>query len=201
MNWVSIAMKTPAITAQKPPITQVASGGVNPLKYRAMVDDISGWFTDHPLYDPQGQPILVPEWNFPGRGRVERQLNRAMAVLTRTEQVLTAIEAALFEAERELSQEDLWRNIRQTVPLSQTVSEQITGLRMLRYTAERDDAGAIKPYLDSESHSVKSEAVNALRVIVDPSQNPDLTPTVAFRVTELARGLAPNATQSPRAPP
>jgi len=43
----------------------------------------------------------------------------------------------------------------------------ITGLRLLRHAGERSDAGAIKPYLDSESHSVKSEAINALRVIVD----------------------------------
>ncbi|CAG4925704.1 unnamed protein product, partial [Acidithrix sp. C25] len=34
------------------------------------------WFLEHPLYDSQGQPILVPEWNFPGRGRVQKQLAR-----------------------------------------------------------------------------------------------------------------------------
>jgi alcohol-forming fatty acyl-CoA reductase len=88
-----------------PAITQVASGGVNPLKYRAMIDYISGWFTEHPLYDPEGQPILVPEWNFPGRGKVESQLNRAMAVLTRTEKVLNALplrgEQAQFTARLE----------------------------------------------------------------------------------------------------
>ncbi|MDJ0770291.1 MAG: HAD-IB family phosphatase [Ilumatobacter sp.] len=74
-----------------PAITQVASGGINPLKYRAMIDFISGWFTDNPLYDPEGQPILVPEWNFPGRGRVEGQLNRAKSVLSRTERTLQAL--------------------------------------------------------------------------------------------------------------
>ncbi|MEO6570381.1 MAG: HAD-IB family phosphatase [Ilumatobacteraceae bacterium] len=72
-------------------ITQVASGGVNPLKYRAMIDYISGWFTEHPLYDPEGQPILVPEWNFPGRGKVQSQLNRALTVLNRTEQALNVL--------------------------------------------------------------------------------------------------------------
>ncbi len=35
------------------------------------------WFTEHPLYDSDGQPIVVPEWSFPGRGRVQRQLHRA----------------------------------------------------------------------------------------------------------------------------
>jgi fatty acyl-CoA reductase len=76
---------------QAPPITQVASGGVNPLKYRAMIDYISGWFTEHPLYDPEGQPILVPEWNFPGRGKVEGQLLRAKNILSRTEKTLQAL--------------------------------------------------------------------------------------------------------------
>ena len=35
----------------------------------------SGWFTEHPLYDAEGQPIVVPEWRFPGRGRVQGQLD------------------------------------------------------------------------------------------------------------------------------
>ena len=89
-----------------PAITQVASGGVNPLKYRAMIDYISGWFTEHPLYDAEGQPILVPEWNFPGRGKVESQLNRAMAVLTRTEKVLNALPLRGRQAEFTAALED-----------------------------------------------------------------------------------------------
>jgi HAD superfamily phosphoserine phosphatase-like hydrolase len=74
-----------------PPITQVASGGVNPLKYKTLVDNVSAWFTAHPLYDSEGQPILVPEFRFPGRGRVQGQLNRAKAVITRGEHVLQAL--------------------------------------------------------------------------------------------------------------
>ncbi len=89
-----------------PAITQVASGGVNPLKYRAMIDYISGWFTEHPLYDSEGQPILVPEWNFPGRGKVESQLNRAMTVLTRTEKVLNALPLRGKQAEFTATLED-----------------------------------------------------------------------------------------------
>ena len=74
-----------------PAICQVASGGVNPLKYRTLVDNVSGWFTEHPLYDSEGQPIVVPEFRFPGRGRVQGQLTRAMAVITRGEKVLQAL--------------------------------------------------------------------------------------------------------------
>ena len=76
---------------EAPRITQVASGGINPLRYRALVDDVSSWFTANPLYDNDGQPILVPEWRFPGRGRVQSQLQRAKTVITRTESVLQAL--------------------------------------------------------------------------------------------------------------
>ncbi len=58
-------------------ITQVASGTRNPLHYRRLVELVSGWFGENPLYDQKGQPIAVPEWSFPGRGAVERQLDRA----------------------------------------------------------------------------------------------------------------------------
>jgi fatty acyl-CoA reductase len=74
-----------------PAITQVASGGVNPLRYRTLVDNVSGWFTEHPLYDSEGQPIVVPEFRFPGRGRVQVQLTRAKAAITRGEKVLQAL--------------------------------------------------------------------------------------------------------------
>ena len=74
-----------------PAITQVASGSVNPLKYRTLVDNVSAWFTAHPLYDAAGQPIVVPEWRFPGRGRVQGQLTRAKAAISRGEQVLQAL--------------------------------------------------------------------------------------------------------------
>ncbi len=74
-----------------PKITQVASGSINPLKYRQLVDNVSGWFTEHPLYDEEGQPIVVPEWSFPGRGRVEGQLNRAKTLIERGERTLQAL--------------------------------------------------------------------------------------------------------------
>ncbi len=76
---------------EAPPITQVASGGINPLSYRTMVDSVTGWFTEHPLYDPKGQPIMVPEWRFPGRGRVQGQLERAKKMLTTGERALQSL--------------------------------------------------------------------------------------------------------------
>ncbi len=74
-----------------PRITQVASGGINPLKYKTLVDNVRTWFTEHPLYDAEGQPIVVPEWQFPARGKVQQQLKRAKTVVTRTERALQAL--------------------------------------------------------------------------------------------------------------
>ncbi len=74
-----------------PAIVQVASGSVNPLRYSALVDNIRTWFTAHPIYDNLGQPIAVPEWSFPGRGKVEGQLTRAKNLLTRGERALQAL--------------------------------------------------------------------------------------------------------------
>ncbi|MGH9138147.1 MAG: HAD-IB family hydrolase, partial [Acidimicrobiales bacterium] len=74
-----------------PAICQVASGAVNPLKYRTLVDNIRGWFTEHPIYDAAGQPIIVPEWRFPGRGRVQGQLTTAKTAISRGERLLHAL--------------------------------------------------------------------------------------------------------------
>lgn len=94
-----------------PAISQVASGGVNPLKYGTMVDHVSDWFTKHPLYDNKGQPIMVPEWSYPGRGKVERQLNLALKGLTAAERVLAALplrgERAEFAATIENRKQEL----------------------------------------------------------------------------------------------
>ncbi len=85
---ISVAALGPS---EAPAICQVASGGINPLKYRVLVDNVSGWFTEHPIYDSDGQPIVVPEFRFPGRGRVQAQLHRAKSVITRGEQMLQAL--------------------------------------------------------------------------------------------------------------
>jgi len=75
----------------EPTIVQVASGAVNPLKYRRLVDLVQSWFGEHPLYDTKGQPIIVPDWSFPARGKVLRQLDRASKVLDRAETVLAKL--------------------------------------------------------------------------------------------------------------
>jgi len=98
-----------------PPVFQVASGSANPLRYRRLVDLVSGWFSEHPLYDTLGQPIKVPQWSFPGRGRVEGQLRRSLNMVTRAEKGLSALPlrgrqadlAANLEEKRELAERAL----------------------------------------------------------------------------------------------
>ena len=93
----------------EPAITQVASGSVNPLRYRHLVDMVRAFFTEHPIYDTEGQPIIVPEWSFPGRGRVQRQLERAQTAIEKAEGALQSLPlrgkqaawAATLEGKRE----------------------------------------------------------------------------------------------------
>jgi len=74
-----------------PDVIQIASGSLNPLKYGQLVDLVRSWFIEHPVYDEKNQPISVPEWSFPGRGRVARQLQRARKTLDNADRVLTAL--------------------------------------------------------------------------------------------------------------
>ena len=94
-------------------ITQVASGTRNPLHYRRLVDLTSSWFTQNPVYDEKGQPISVPEWSFPGRGAVERQLERVQKNLDRADRGLKRLplrgKQAMFNAQLEEQKEQVER--------------------------------------------------------------------------------------------
>ncbi len=85
---IAVAAKGPEPDVE---VIQVASGSQNPLRYRRLVDLVSNWFLEHPLYDAKGQPIVVPKWTFPGRGRVQGQLQRAQKTLERVEGVLGSL--------------------------------------------------------------------------------------------------------------
>lgn len=99
----------------EPTVYQVASGARQPLRYRELVDNVREWFTDHPIYDTEGQPIVVPEWSFPGRGRVEKQLRRGVTMLRRGEKVIASLPvrgkqadiAARLEEQRALAERAL----------------------------------------------------------------------------------------------
>ena len=86
-----IAVAAAGPTPAGPSVYQVASGVRNPLLYGRLVSLIQDWFGRHPLYDDRGQPISVPEWSFPGRGRVQRQLERATKAMDLMERVVTTL--------------------------------------------------------------------------------------------------------------
>ena len=81
-----------AVAAAPPPdepaVYQAVTGTSNPLRYGVLVDLVQEWFSEHPLYDDAGQPIVVPDWSFPGRGRVRRQLKRAVGGLNAAERAV-----------------------------------------------------------------------------------------------------------------
>ena len=54
---IGVAARGPANEDGSPDITQVASGSANPLKYERLVELVQDWFSEHPLYDAEGQPI------------------------------------------------------------------------------------------------------------------------------------------------
>jgi alcohol-forming fatty acyl-CoA reductase len=88
---VAVTAAGPDLSTDVPAVYQVASGSRKPLRYRLLVDNVRDWFTANPVHDSDGSPIMVPEWNFPGRGRVEQQLNRATSSLKRAERVASAL--------------------------------------------------------------------------------------------------------------
>jgi len=75
----------------EPAVYQVASGVANPLRYGTLVEITEAWFGAHPLYDSEGQPVVVPAFSFPGRGQVKAQLSRAVRALDIAERCLNSL--------------------------------------------------------------------------------------------------------------
>ncbi|MCL2394662.1 MAG: SDR family oxidoreductase, partial [Acidimicrobiaceae bacterium] len=90
----------------QPDVVHSASGSRNPLRYRHLVDLVGQWFTEHPLADSQDQPINVPEWSFPGRRRVQRQLQQTHKALSIAERTLQALPLRGREADLTAKLED-----------------------------------------------------------------------------------------------
>ena len=87
---IAVCAHGPGETAT-PEIYQVTSGVRNPLRYGTLVKLCEEWFTERPLYDERGQPIIVPEWSFPGRGKVQGELRRAAKLLRGAERVVNML--------------------------------------------------------------------------------------------------------------
>jgi len=82
-----------------PVVYHVASGVRNPLAYGELVRLIQDWFGRRPLYDDRGQPISLPQWTFPGRGRVQRQLRQAVRLMALAEQGIQLVPLRRTQAE------------------------------------------------------------------------------------------------------
>jgi len=67
------------------------------------------------------------------------------------------------------------------------VPDQANGLRLARYLATKDQAGSVRPYLDATDHTVKKEAVNAMRVLHDEAPIENMP---VFQVIEMAKAWA-----------
>jgi fatty acyl-CoA reductase len=85
---VAVAARGPL---SEPDVFHVASGARNPLRYRQLTDMVRDWYGRHPLYDDKGQPIVVPEWSYPGRGEVQRQLRQATRGIKVAERALQSL--------------------------------------------------------------------------------------------------------------
>jgi fatty acyl-CoA reductase len=96
---LGVAAHGPGPATEGPSVYHVASGVRNPFPYGHLVELCEDWFSRNPLYDERGQPISVPEWSFPGRGRVQRQLRRADQAMTVAERLLTALPVRGKQAE------------------------------------------------------------------------------------------------------
>ncbi len=85
---IAVAARGPL---DSPDVLHSASGARNPLRYRQLVELVRGWFLEHPLADSHDQPITVPEWSFPGRRRVQKQLDRAARAIDVAERGLQSL--------------------------------------------------------------------------------------------------------------
>jgi HAD superfamily hydrolase (TIGR01490 family) len=89
-----------------PSVVQVASGVRKPLRYGRLVEVATEWFRQHPLYDERGQPIRVPDLSLPGRGRVQRQLQRTDRAMDAVERLMTVLPVRGRQAELSARLED-----------------------------------------------------------------------------------------------
>lgn len=115
--------------AEAPEVYQIASGTRQPLRYRNLVDLVTEWYRENPIYDTDGQPVIVNEWDYPTRGKVQRQLDQAIKALTFSERLL------------------------QRLPLRGSGSELSAKLEERRTTAER-----ARGYVDIYAAYTESEA-------------------------------------------
>ena len=82
---IAVAARGPV---PEPEIFQVASGAVNPLRFKVLTETTIQWFQDHPVYDAKGHPTASTQWNYAGASGLEEQLDRAMSLFNTAEKVV-----------------------------------------------------------------------------------------------------------------
>lgn len=82
---IAVAAQGPA---PEPEIFQVASGAVNPLRFKVLTETTMKWFQDNPVYDAKGHPTASTQWRYAGASGLEEQLDRAMTVFNTAEKIV-----------------------------------------------------------------------------------------------------------------
>ena len=85
---IAVAARGPS---RAPEIFQVASGAVNPLRFKVLLDTAMRWFEDHPVYDSKGHPTASTQWRYAGSSGLEEQLERVMTVFNTAEKVVNRL--------------------------------------------------------------------------------------------------------------
>jgi HAD superfamily hydrolase (TIGR01490 family) len=151
---IAVAARGPVNDDGSPDITQVASGSANPLKYERLVDLVQTWFSEHPLYDADGQPIAVPDWGYTSRNQVENQLRRAKRVLEQTEKAIGSLplrgKQAAWSAKLEEQRDTVTRALTYVELYgAYTACEAIYGVdHLLALQASLSDADAVEFCMD-----------------------------------------------------
>lgn len=76
---------------ETPEVFQVASGDMNPLRYRDLYDHVRDYFAANPLRDSGGRPIRLAEWSFPGHRKVEGMLRAELLGLKVASKIVQAL--------------------------------------------------------------------------------------------------------------
>ena len=85
---VNAILAVAASPPQKRAVHHVSSGYRNPLKYRDLYDFCRSYFLADPLPERGRGAYKVPEWSFPGRLAVQRQMDVAEKIVSTAEKVV-----------------------------------------------------------------------------------------------------------------
>ena len=85
---LAVAAEPPS---KEPAYYHVSSGSRNPLSYEHLYGLVRDYFRQHPLPERGRGEVKVPEWDFPGRRRVERRLRTGERLLDAVDRVVTRL--------------------------------------------------------------------------------------------------------------